>query len=42
MTRTQVFDCPGEGLNKVMLLLASLLVVASIFLPYWRIEIVAP
>lgn len=34
--------CSGEFANKVMLLFASLLVVASIFLPYWKIHIIAP
>lgn len=42
MVRTKVSGCPGEHWNKLMLFVASLLVVASIFLPYWRIEIVAP
>ncbi|GBC92496.1 putative ABC transporter ATP-binding protein YxlF [bacterium HR15] len=39
--RTTV-NCPGEGRNKVMLLVAALLVFASIWLPYWQIHIVAP
>ncbi|MEN3001950.1 MAG: nitrous oxide reductase family maturation protein NosD [Armatimonadota bacterium] len=39
--RTSV-DCPGEGRNKVMLVVAALLVFASIWLPYWQIHIVAP
>lgn len=41
MMRTTV-NCPGEGRNKVMLLVAALLVFASIWLPYWQIHIVAP
>jgi|GEM_PF-13629 len=39
--RTTV-NCPGEGRNKVMLVVAALLVFASIWLPYWQIHIVAP
>lgn len=38
----QTLPCNGEVLNKAMLLLASLLILGSIFLPYWRIEIIAP
>lgn len=34
--------CNGEVWNKAMLLLASLLIIGSIFLPYWRIKIIAP
>ncbi|GIV08097.1 MAG: hypothetical protein KatS3mg019_0188 [Fimbriimonadales bacterium] len=35
-------NCSGEFANKVILLFASLLVTASIFLPYWKIHIIAP
>lgn len=42
MTKASNPVCPGEGWNKLMLFVASLLVAVSIFLPYWRIEIVAP
>lgn len=34
--------CAGEVYNKAMLLIASLLVAGSIFLPYWKIHIIAP
>jgi len=37
-----VKHCSGEFANKAMLLFASLLVIASIFLPYWKIHIIAP
>ncbi|GIV06651.1 MAG: hypothetical protein KatS3mg016_2226 [Fimbriimonadales bacterium] len=37
-----VKHCSGEFANKAMLWFASLLVVASIFLPYWKIHIIAP
>jgi nitrous oxidase accessory protein len=39
--RTETY-CPGEKWNKVMLVVAALLVFASIRLPYWQIHIVAP
>jgi len=39
--RTTV-NCPGEVRNKVMLVVAALLVFLSIWLPYWQIHIVAP
>ncbi len=38
----KTIDCPGEGRNKILLLVAALLVFASIWLPYWQIHIVAP
>ncbi len=35
-------DCPGEGRNRILLLVAALLVFASIWLPYWQVRLVAP
>jgi nitrous oxidase accessory protein len=35
-------QCPEEKGNKVMLVVAALLVFASLWLPYWQIHIVAP
>jgi hypothetical protein len=40
MKQTSV--CAGEVYNKAMLLLAAVLVFGSIFLPYWKIHIIAP
>ncbi|BCW95512.1 MAG: hypothetical protein WHS44_06125 [Fimbriimonadales bacterium] len=38
----QTTRCVGEIYAKVMLLLAAALVFGSIFLPYWKIHIIAP